>query len=286
MSWQTASQLTNSIAFSVIDYVCTKKLKLYLACSVKDFGGELLIQNGIQRRILVITNVQIQNIIVENVNMKCIKLLETCTISTLMFLEEMLKLFRPVDRGELSLENAKNVAIHWTNIVQNCSVTSEKNNLQWMKKIFSNNIANKIIYNNNNNNNKLLLLSSTDVSALANRLSSHLLNLFNIDDVQLKDAPLLCFCSILFNGGKRGKLVIKNHTCTTASHAITPLAPFVADKVHTGQEWTEPRQERCRRRKPLPQVREHTDHGLHSVHPLPGSHALDSVSGPRHVPSP
>ncbi|KRZ92473.1 hypothetical protein T08_8064 [Trichinella sp. T8] len=61
--------------------------------------------------------------------------------------------------------------------------TSEKNNLQWMKKVFSNNIANKIIYNNNNNNNKLLLLLST------------LLNLFNIDDVQLKDAPLLCFCS-------------------------------------------------------------------------------------------
>ncbi|KRY49612.1 hypothetical protein T03_5812 [Trichinella britovi] len=38
--------------------------------------------------------------------------------------------------------------------------TSEKNNLQWMKKIFSNNIANKIIYYNNNNN-KVLLLSST-----------------------------------------------------------------------------------------------------------------------------
>ncbi|KRZ62207.1 hypothetical protein T02_1816 [Trichinella nativa] len=73
MSWQTASQLTNSIAFSVIDYVFTKKLKLYLACSVKDFGGELLIQNGIQRRIFVVTNVQIENIIVENVNMKYIK---------------------------------------------------------------------------------------------------------------------------------------------------------------------------------------------------------------------
>ncbi|KRX59913.1 hypothetical protein T09_5797 [Trichinella sp. T9] len=82
MPWQTASQLTNSIAFSetkthVKAYWHTRNdrvdLKLYLACSVKDFGGELLIQNGIQRRIFVVTNVQIENIIVENVNMKYIK---------------------------------------------------------------------------------------------------------------------------------------------------------------------------------------------------------------------
>ncbi|KRX79802.1 hypothetical protein T06_8645 [Trichinella sp. T6] len=50
-----------------------KTIPIYLACSVKDFGGELLIQNGIQRRIFVVTNVQIENIIVENVNMKYIK---------------------------------------------------------------------------------------------------------------------------------------------------------------------------------------------------------------------
>ncbi|KRX45863.1 hypothetical protein T05_1125 [Trichinella murrelli] len=172
--------------------------EVYLACSVKDFGGELLIQNGIQRRIFVVTNVQIENIIVENVNMKCIKWIkhklkspvlhelyerrigtdclkqrfkicllssenekklhrvQTINLLTITFFllckmiacdiynfnfdvvfllfftnhifnvlplifvkEEMLKLFRPVDRGELSFENAKNVAIHLTNIVQN-----------------------------------------------------------------------------------------------------------------------------------------------------------------------
>ncbi|KRZ92471.1 hypothetical protein T08_12501 [Trichinella sp. T8] len=154
MPWQTASQLTNSIAFSetkthVKAYWHTRNdrvdLKLYLACSVKDFGGELLIQNGIQRRIFVVTNVQIENIIVENVNMKCIKWIKhkmflntyplaeaenkrfllfftnhIFNVLPLIFVkEEMLKLFRPVDREELSFENAKNVAIHWTNIVQN-----------------------------------------------------------------------------------------------------------------------------------------------------------------------